>query len=294
MLSIPKQVKNTIGLAILFASIGAAIGFFAMLSKPKIYSVGAEIVVYPSGSSVIQPHNLEVEAMNTVRIISQPAFVKNFINHSGEFFRFAEAVGESSVIKVELKAQKERLEDAEDILVSLPQILTQYERDLYGGTPFSYKLLADPYRLNKPVEPKILTYLVAGAAAGILMFLIIWIIWPSGVELKIWKNRQFDSSSISSSISIANDFKPAVKEKLTDESYNKGKSDKINLMGSEDHSFGNISNFKHNHSLLSSKKNALEFSRSDQSEEISEILGEASADVSDEELKKKLNRLISE
>ena len=181
-----NQIKIFISRAILAGLIAVVIAFAYVLLVPKEYAITGKLVVFPAGSATADK-NLGLEVGNTVEILNGSAFQKNTFQGEEKYFAGAKSAENSSVVKIVFFAPLGERTAAEDAIARTPQAVSDYTRDLYGGSPFKYKLLGDPEISSGPAEPSLPRYLGGGFAAGVILFFLYWLffefLWISrGIE----------------------------------------------------------------------------------------------------------------
>lgn len=169
-------IKKFVNRAIFLGVIGAAVAFLFAISLPKYYLVVGKIVVFPSGSGTAEK-NLSQEVGNTIQIISSSAFKTNTFQGTAGNFAYAKQMGNSSTIAVAFYAQNNEQTIVQDSIVRVPMAVADYARDLYGGSPFKYKLLSDPEISVGPVKPNLAKYLGWGFGVGVLASFLYWFLF---------------------------------------------------------------------------------------------------------------------
>lgn len=179
-----SSLKNFISNAILVALLVALVAFGYSLLVPKVWQVTGKIVVVPSGSSPTAGANLFVEAANTAEMVSSPSFQKNILGDNAGFFSSVEQFKNSSTVEINFAGKDVDLETIENVIVKLPENISSYARDIYGGSPFKYLILSDPEISQKPVRPNILKNMVWGFGVGFILYLLYWLFVESFVAGK--------------------------------------------------------------------------------------------------------------
>jgi hypothetical protein len=205
------ELKKFISRAILAGLIGTAAVFVYVLFLPKQYEIIGKIVVYPVGSQTAQK-NLGLEVGNTVEIIDGSAFKKNYFQGvENNFLKVRERKNSSVIEVIFLSTLSERIA-VEDAIAGIPQAVSDYARDLYGGSPFKYKLLSDPEISPGPARPNLYKFLGGGFAIGAILFFLYWLFFEF---LKIPEGRdEASAKSLPMSAIPSVDFQP---EKSVDE-----------------------------------------------------------------------------
>ncbi|HBB37017.1 MAG: hypothetical protein UX02_C0002G0222 [Candidatus Moranbacteria bacterium GW2011_GWC1_45_18] len=166
-------VKKFINNIFFTGALGAAL-FFALsfLMTPQ-WLVSARIVVFPAGLPTVQK-NLAQEVGNTAEILRSARFQEENLQNFRNNLLDIRQIENSSTIAVDFLAAKDDVTAIEDIAVLIPNEISEYSRDLYGGTPFKYELLSDPEVSAKNVRPDLTKNSLWGFLAGIIIYLLFW------------------------------------------------------------------------------------------------------------------------
>jgi len=178
------NLKNFLSRIVLVALVGAAVGFGYSLYLPRYYQVMAKIVIVPSGSSPTAGANLFVEAGNTAEMVTSPSFQKNIFGDNAKFFWSAEQFKNSSTVEINFIGRGNDIETIENIIAKLPENISIYSRDIYGGSPFKYLLVSDPEVSAQPVRPDVLKNVAWGLGAGFILYFFYWLFVESFVAGK--------------------------------------------------------------------------------------------------------------
>lgn len=174
------SIKERITHAIFTGAAVMLVAFLIALFFPKEWLVSGKIVIFPSGKPVSASENLLPEVGNTAWIINSDAFQeRNFAEVSADF-EGAAVVKNSSMVLVKFRSREEDIAFFEDAITKIPSQVDEYARDLYEGSPFKYKLAADPEISARPVRPNIAGNAYLGFAAGVLIYLVYWFFFESG------------------------------------------------------------------------------------------------------------------
>lgn len=164
--------KDRITHAIFIGAAAMVVVFAISLFLPKEWLVSGKIVVFPSGQPASASVNLAAEVGNTAEIIESESFQKaNFADQIANFAG-AKAVKNSSMVQVKFRSAESDIQAFEDLIAEIPGEAGDYARDLYGGTPFKYKMAGDPEISASPVRPNLLLNAILGFIAGFAAYLI--------------------------------------------------------------------------------------------------------------------------
>ncbi len=169
------EFKKNLSNLILAGAVLALVFFAVSLFLPKYYLITGKVVIIPSGSSPTAGQNLYLEAGNAAEIMDGPSFKKNVLGDDAANYAGAKRIDASSVVAASYLAGNTDIQKTEDILVTFPDKLAGYSRDLYGGQPFKYLLVSDPEVSPSPVKPDLIKNSLWGFAAGALLYLLYWI-----------------------------------------------------------------------------------------------------------------------
>jgi len=158
----------------------AALAVFAVsLVLPKSWQVSGRIVVFPSGQPASASQNLAEEVGNTAWIINSDTFQKNYFENFRSNFVGAKVVKDSSIVLVKFKSGEKDIQAIEDLIVRIPHQVNEYARDLYGGSPFKYKLVGEPEVSTGYVEPDLRKNSLWGFGGGAILYLLYWLFFGS-------------------------------------------------------------------------------------------------------------------
>jgi len=158
----------------------AALAVFAIsLALPKFWRVTGRVVVFPSGQPVSAAQNLAAEVGNTAWIINSDTFQKNYFDNFQSNFVGAEVARNSSIVVVKFKSKEKDIPAIEDLIVKIPSQVNEYARDLYGGSPFKYKLVGEPEVSAGYVEPDLRKNSLWGFGGGVILYWLYWLFFGS-------------------------------------------------------------------------------------------------------------------
>jgi hypothetical protein len=188
--------KDILTQAIVTGAVVMVVFFIVSLFLPKQWLVSGKIVVFPSGSPATAAQTLAAETGNTAEIIKSESFQKNnFVDFAGNFAG-TKVVKNSSVVRVDFRSSEKDIQAYEDLIVNIPDQVNDYARDLYGGSPFKYELIADPEISKSPVRPNLLLNSIIGFVVGFFLYLV----WRSSTDSKMFasaeKNTEREDPSI--------------------------------------------------------------------------------------------------
>jgi len=183
-----NSAKNLIIWAILIGAIFAAVAFAYSMFLPKASQVTGKIVIVPSGTSVTAGQNLYLESVNTVEMINSSSFRKNVLGENAANFDRAESVKNSSTVAVIFLTSEENVKSAEDTIVTFPEKIASYARDLYGGAPFKYLLISDPEVSVKSIRSDAISNIIWGFFIGFVLYLIYWLFFGS-FRIPTWEEE---------------------------------------------------------------------------------------------------------
>ncbi|MFA5871292.1 MAG: hypothetical protein WC858_01080 [Parcubacteria group bacterium] len=172
-----NTLKNFISQAILAGAILALVGFAYSMFLTKKWDVTGKIVIVPAITSPTAAANLFLESANTAEIVKGQSFQKNILGNLAANFHSAEAVKNSSTVKIVFRSNQADIQNIENKIVELPNDVASYTRDLYGGQPFKYLLIGDPEVSARPTEPNVALYAGIGFLAGLVLFTLYWILF---------------------------------------------------------------------------------------------------------------------
>ncbi|HLM83736.1 MAG TPA: hypothetical protein VK254_00800 [Candidatus Bathyarchaeia archaeon] len=167
--------KNRLSRMILTGAVVMLFVFIISLFLPKKWQVSGKIVVFPSGQPAIASQNLVPEIWNTAEIINSAAFQKENFGAEAANFAGASVLKNSSMVWVKFRSSESDVRNVEDLIVKVPSQVNDFSRDLYGGSPFKYKLVSDPEISASPVRPNLLLNAIFGFLAGIVLYLLFWL-----------------------------------------------------------------------------------------------------------------------
>jgi len=188
--------KNSLSEAIVTGAIVMLVVFLISLFLPKQWMVKGKIVVFPSGSPASAGQTLAEESCNTAEIIKSESFQKNGFPDFAGNFSGAKVIEGSSVVLVEFRSSEQDIQAHEDLIVKIPEQTSSYARDIYGGSPFKYKLLGDPEISSSPVRPNLPMNSIIGFVAGFAIYLIWRGAKKSNPSVSEEENRENENSSI--------------------------------------------------------------------------------------------------
>jgi len=188
-----NSAKNLIIWAIAIGAIFAAVAFAYSMLLPKVSQVTGKIVIVPSGTSVTAGQNLYLEAGNTVEMINSPSFRENILGENAVNFDRAEPVENSSAVAVIFLTNDEGVQSAEDIIVTFPEKISSYARDLYDGGPFKYLLISDPEVSVKSIRSEATSNVAWGFFIGFVLYLIYWLLAGS-IRVSDWRDEVSSSA----------------------------------------------------------------------------------------------------
>jgi hypothetical protein len=189
-----NSAKKLMTWAILIGVIFAAVAFVYSMFLPKVSEVSGKIVIVPSGSSATAGQNLYLEAGNTVEMINSPSFRKSVFGTDAKGFDHAEPVKNSSTVAVIFLTDEGNVKSAEDSIVTFPEKISSYTRDLYDGAPFKYLLISDPEVSVKSIRSEAINNTILGFFIGFVLYLIYWLFFGS-LRIPTWE-EQVESSAI--------------------------------------------------------------------------------------------------
>src|SRR4030042_5176058 len=169
-------LKKYLNRTIFSGVIVMAAAFLVAIYQPKQYLIVGKLTVFPSACASAEK-NLGYEIGNAVQIINSSAFKANTFQGMAGNFSYAKQLDNSSTIAVAFYAQNNEQIAIEDVIVRVPEALADYTRDLYGGSPFKYKLLSDPEISTGPVKPNLAQFLGAGFGIGVLLYFLYWLLF---------------------------------------------------------------------------------------------------------------------
>lgn len=215
--------KKFLSQLVFIALIGALVAFGYSLFVLKVWQVTGKIVVVPSGSSPTAGANLFVEAANTAEMVTSPSFQKNILGDNAGFFSSAEQFKNSSTVEINFAGKEADLETIENAIVKLPENISSYARDIYGGSPFKYLILSDPEISQKPIRPNVLKNVVWGFGAGFVLYFLYWLFVESFVtgkraiekEEEILPARNTSLSDVGGPVAPTAPFEPAPAEPIS-------------------------------------------------------------------------------
>lgn len=174
-----NSAKDLITWAIVIGAIFAGVAFAYSMLLPKVSQVTGKIVIVPSGTSVTAGQNLYLEAGNTVEMINSPSFRKHVLGENAVNFDRAETVENSSAVAVIFLTNEAGVQSVEDIIVTFPEKISSYARDLYDGAPFKYLLISDPEVSVKSIRSEATSNVTWGFFIGFVIYLIYWLFFGS-------------------------------------------------------------------------------------------------------------------
>ncbi|OGI25292.1 MAG: hypothetical protein A3J76_00065 [Candidatus Moranbacteria bacterium RBG_13_45_13] len=175
------EFKKFISNILLAGAAAALIAFVVSLFFTRYWQVSGKIVVFPSGKPISASQNLSEEVGNTAWIVNSDTFQKRNFGDFGANFIGAEVVKNSSMILVKFRSPESDIQPIEDLIVKIPGQVDEYARDLYDGSPFKYKMSADPEISARPIRPNIIENVSWGFALGAALFFLYWIFVESFV-----------------------------------------------------------------------------------------------------------------
>jgi hypothetical protein len=178
-------IKDRITHAIFTGAAVMLVVFLISLALPKQWLVSGKIVVFPSGQPASASQNLLAETGNTAEIIKNASFQKANLPAGEAGFADAKVIKNSSMVKVSFRSSENDIQAYEDLIVKIPGQVNDYARDLYGGSPFKYKMAGDPEISASPVRPSLLLNAILGFVAGIILY----VIYALGFE-SMWSERE--------------------------------------------------------------------------------------------------------
>jgi len=198
-------VKDRITHAIFTGAVVMLVVFVVSLFLPKEWLVSGKVVVFPSGQPVSASANLLPETANTAEIIKSPSFQKANFGDLASNFSSAKVVKNSSMVQVKFRSNENDIQKYEDLIVKVPSQVNDYARDLYGGSPFKYKMAGDPEISTSPVKPNLLLNAIFGFIAGIVLYAIYILGFESRepkVEAEETETREDKSAIVSPEIKL--------------------------------------------------------------------------------------------
>jgi hypothetical protein len=180
-------IKDRITYAIFTGAVLMLVVFLISLFFPKQWLVSGKIVIFPSGQPVSASQNLLAETGNTAEIIKSESFQKNYFLDQMANFAGAKVLKNSSMVWVKFRSNENDIQAYQDLIVKIPSEVNDYARDLYGGSPFKYKMAGDPEISASPIRPNLLLNAILGFLAGVLIYAIYVLgfesIWSEGEEV---------------------------------------------------------------------------------------------------------------
>ncbi len=178
------DIKKFLSQLVFIALVGALVAFGYSLFVPKVWQVTEKIVVVPSGTSPTAGANLFVEAANTAEMVKSLSFRESMLGDNAAFFSSAKQFKNSSTVEINFAGKETDLEAIENTVVKLPENISSYARDIYGGSPFKYLILSDPETSQKPIRPDILKNVIWGFGIGFVLYFLYWLFSESFVSGK--------------------------------------------------------------------------------------------------------------
>jgi hypothetical protein len=179
-------IKDRITHAIFTGAAVMLVVFSISLFLPKEWLVSGKVVVFPSGQPASASQNLLAEVGNTAEIIKGASFQKSYFPDQLANFAGARVLKNSSMVQVKFRSNEADIQMYEDLIVKVPGEVDEYARDLYGGSPFKYKMAGDPEISASPVRPNLLLNAIFGFLGGVLLYIIYWLgfesLWPESEE----------------------------------------------------------------------------------------------------------------
>jgi hypothetical protein len=170
-----SNFKKFISNALLAGATAALVAFGVSLLLPRKWQVSGKIVVFPSGKPVSASQNLSEEVGNTAWIINSDTFQENNFGDFISDFSGAEVVKNSSLVLMKFRSSQADIQAVEDLIVKIPSEVNDYARDLYDGSPFKYKMIADPEVSANYIKPDLRKNSAWGFAGGLILYLIYWL-----------------------------------------------------------------------------------------------------------------------
>lgn len=184
-----NSARKLIFWAIVIGVIFAAVAFvYSAKFSSKSSEVTGKIVVVPSGTSATAVQNLYLEAGNTVEMINSPSFKRSVFGDKEVNFGGAKVVANSSTVAVVFSADEGSVKLVEDKIVALPGKISDYAREIYGGTPFKYLLISDPEVVSISNSANAGTNAIWGFFVGAVLYLIVWLVAGS-VKIPSWEEK---------------------------------------------------------------------------------------------------------
>ena len=166
------MTKKRLSNALIIGSIGAIIVFSATFFMAKEWLVRGKLVVFPSGLETAKK-NLDFEVSNTAAIINNPDFQNLVFQDKIVNFQAAEKIKESSIVQIDFLARETEVASVKEIISFIPDEMTEYTKNIYGGAPYKYRLLESPEISTRPVKPNIIFLSFIGFIFGFLASLIL-------------------------------------------------------------------------------------------------------------------------
>jgi hypothetical protein len=165
-------IKDRITHAIFTGVVVMLVVFLISLFLPKEWLVSGKVVVFPSGQPASASQNLLPETGNTAEIIKGASFQKSYFPDQVANFAGAKVLKNSSMVWVKFRSNETDIQTYEDLIVKIPGEVNDYARDLYGGSPFKYKMAGDPEISASPVKPNLLFNAILGFLGGAALYAI--------------------------------------------------------------------------------------------------------------------------
>ena len=107
--------------------------------------------------------------------MNSDTFQKNNFGNLSASFVGAEVVKNSSMVLVKFRSLESDIEATENLVVKIPAQVNDYARDLYDGSPFKYKIAADPEISARPARPSVVANSTWGFMIGAALYFLFWL-----------------------------------------------------------------------------------------------------------------------